>query len=130
MATTHTIELLAPGTYPLGIDAGAARDGWVYLLGASFSGQTPGIDLPGGNLPLNPDIVTILFGEAINTRELQRFAGLIDPAGHADPVLDLSASQTLPVELLGTRVTLAAWVFRSAADPSGVPTNAVDLFIR
>jgi predicted acyl esterase len=130
VASELTMDADAPGRTDFALDAGAARAGWSYLLVAGSSGQLPGIDLPGGRLPIRLDELTVAFAQSVGSAELIGFAGALDAAGRGLAVLDLTRIGPLPVSMVGRRLTFATWVHRSPVDFLGAPSNPVDLVIR
>ncbi len=109
---------------------GTHEQGRPYIVAMSLSGQQPGIVMPGGILPVRMDPATIVFVQAIGGSEFTNFFGLLDAKGEASLRLDFSAFQPLPAGLYGQKLSLAAWVYRSAVDLSGRSSNPVDLEIR
>jgi predicted acyl esterase len=122
------LPIVTPGATTLSVAGGVDRGGMPYVLAASMSGQAPGTALPGGILPLNIDALTLAL--SVPTPSASGMWGMLDPAGDAAAVLDLSPLAVLPPAMLGLRLTFAAWVHRSLSDPTGVATNPVDLVVR
>jgi hypothetical protein len=70
----------------------------------------------------HPDWLVSVFTNPIPPL-LQQTIGVLDGAGSATAVLDLSMLAPMPAVLLGVRLSMTAWVFDSAAGASGQPTN-------
>jgi len=89
------------GTIKFAIDAGVANAGRKYFLLGSASGTSPGITLPGGAvLPLNPDKMFHLIRLNYNNPMLQNFRSVLDGAGKAWPVLNVSSVSLPPGTIL------------------------------
>ena len=124
------IDVGRPEQVPFRLEAGAEHAGWHYLVVASASGQTPATPVLDSELPLVVDGITMAFGMMVSSPELVRFAGLLDPAGAADPILDLRGVATLPIELVGTRLTFAAWLWDDFNDLRSAASGPADVFFR
>jgi hypothetical protein len=83
----------APGGcyIPLHIDATSAYAGRNYIVGASFSGTSPGTPLPGGKiLPLNWDWLTDFVFNNPSSPIFQDFRGALDGQGTATAALNVA----------------------------------------
>ena len=130
VASATALDLTAPERIEFELNAGADRGTSGYVFAGSGAGQTPGLDLPGGPLPVNVDGWFEVFGWIANSAEFPRFAGFLDGDGRATAALDLSALGPLPVDLLGLRFTFAAWVYGDPRTLAGSPSNPVEVVLR
>jgi hypothetical protein len=110
-----------PGTVQFELDAGAAHAGGTYFLGASLSGQQPGIPLPGGLLlPINWDSLTDLILPNDDAQWFFDFFGQLNGQGMAHPrlewpghpksagwAIDLAACTILPFDFVSNAWTLS-----------------------
>ncbi|MGE0145251.1 MAG: alpha/beta fold hydrolase [Planctomycetota bacterium] len=119
----------APGEYPMSLVGGVARAGQPYLLLASSSGHDPATPIANGSVPLVFDGLTEAFIQMIGSPELIGFSGVLDSQGNASATLDLRAAR-IPVDLVGSRISFAAWVYTGAGDLRGASSAAVDVFFR
>jgi hypothetical protein len=87
------------GTLAFALDAGGAHAGQPFVLLMTGSGTGPGVPLPGGSLPLVPDLWT-----AILLASPQTCTGSLDGQGHATLIIPVPAP-VLP--LLPERSTFA-----------------------
>lgn len=89
--------------------AGAALGGRNYLLLASLSGTTPGIDLTGTvTLPLNPDAATQVVISALGTPNFDGFLGSLDALGRGEATF---AAGPLGASLAGLELSFAYFLF-------------------
>jgi hypothetical protein len=82
-ADVPSISLTTGGIQSLGLNAGPAHAGATYLLLGSISGTQPGIAVPGGALPLQPDPWFFWTLSNPNSVVLQNSFGALDGAGSA-----------------------------------------------
>ncbi|MBM3508371.1 MAG: glycoside hydrolase family 18 protein [Alphaproteobacteria bacterium] len=120
----RSLSLAQPVPVSLQLVGGSARANRPYILFGTFSDSWPGVvAVPGSPvLPLNPDWLVSVFTSPVPPL-LQQTIGVLDGAGSATAVLDLSMLAPLPAVLLGVRLSMTAWVFDSPAGASGQPTN-------
>ncbi|TAJ16226.1 MAG: VCBS repeat-containing protein, partial [Planctomycetota bacterium] len=104
-ADSNRVRLAAGGTRKLYVDAPAHAFQPYWVLG-SLSGASPGIDVAGAHVPLNPDAYFLWTLTAPNQAPLSKFAGVLNSVG------DRTASLTLPA---GTDPALAGIVAHHAA---------------
>lgn len=129
-AEATELSTIAPGATRFELDAGVQRAGHSYIILSSISGHGPGLELPGGRLPLTQDPWFALFGDLLGSPEFPGFLGQLDADGRATAFMDLGALPALPADFLGARLSFAAWVHRSLGEIEGVPTQPVDLIAR
>lgn len=84
-----SIEASGGSDVAVSIDVGAGMAGQPYALLASASGTTPGFDVEGLHVPLNPDFATWLSIHYANTPSFAHSAGFLDPQGRAQCALSL-----------------------------------------
>ena len=130
VSSIHWTPVATPRTVPLTLRGGVSRVGKPYLITAGLTGQVPGTPLPGGVVPMNVDALTWYFMLSLGSPVIQGFVGSLDSTGQAAATLQLRQLQPLPSALVGCRLTLAAWVHRSAGDLTGWPSNPVDVNLR
>lgn len=109
----------AGASVPFTIDYGATFAGEPFILLASLSGTTPGVLLPGGLAPLNPDAITDYTLAFPGPPLLPGSSGSLDPQGRASA--SFVAPPGLLLAVLGLRldwvtVTLGATPTPSNAD--------------
>ena len=71
------------GTQKLTVNAGKAHANRLYWIFGSMTGTSPGINLLGVHIPLNPDLYTDLAMGAVNGKEFTNFRGTLDANGLA-----------------------------------------------
>jgi hypothetical protein len=103
-ADRATITLASPGTTTLTIAGGAARAGYVYVMLASLSGTSPGIDLFGKHLPLNLDALSNV------STSIPTFVGTLGAGGGGSALLALGTASLSPA-LTGLEASFAAGTF-------------------
>ncbi|MCB9880820.1 MAG: hypothetical protein H6832_16400 [Planctomycetes bacterium] len=82
---TRALHAAVGGTVAFGLDAGPSEAGSTYLLLASLSGSTPGIEVaPGTVLPLNIDPLFVTSLQLTNTPIFVNSLGSLDNAGRAN----------------------------------------------
>jgi hypothetical protein len=91
---------------PITIDLGPAHAGEAYRLLASKSGTTPGVPIPGGLLPLNPDALTAATLGPLHPSLLRGASGVLDADGRAAAGFVATAAEL--AGLAGLRVDFAA----------------------
>ena len=126
VATTRRISTSKPARIDLGLVAGKTRAKRQYVVAGSFAGNHPGIALPGGTLPLNPDPFLTVSLTLANTPIFANTFASLDASGQASCALDFSSLKTLPPSLAGHRLSLAAWILKGVG-AAGETTNTVDL---
>ncbi len=124
------MDAAQPYDFGLDIDAAAHRAGRAYVTLASLSGQSPGIALPGGTLPLYFDPVTDLFLQVSNSAFLPGFVGVLDANGRARATARFTQAALFLPGLVGARFTFATWVFDQLPMLNGAATPPRDLFLR
>jgi C1A family cysteine protease len=111
------------GSIDFTLDPGAANAGRPYLLIAGMSGRTPGLDVAGLHLPLNPDWFSDYILGHLSAPVLQGFWGVLDPQGRAVVDFDLAGPEIAP--FAGETMTFVFVV----AGPLTFASNAVDVVI-
>ena len=91
----HEISIQAGGTQSLTVNAGKAHANRLYWIFGSVSGTTPGVNLLGVHIPLNPDLYTSVAMSAVNSTVFTRFKGTLDVNGLATASFNVPAN--LPV---------------------------------
>jgi hypothetical protein len=123
---THVVPIRAGGTQRLTVNAGRAHANRLYWILGSVSGTSPGVNLLGVHIPLNPDAYTNLAMSCVNKSVFANFRGTLDGNGFA--VASLNVPPNLPIPI-GTTLYHACVVY----DASGVfhmASNAVPLRLR
>jgi len=92
-ADTHRLSLKSGGTQKLTLSAGSTHARRLYWVVGSVSGWTPGVDLLGLHIPLNPDPYTDFTIATTNSTVLTLFRGTLNSSGGA------KASFNLPTKL-------------------------------
>ncbi|MEE2886654.1 MAG: glycoside hydrolase family 18 protein [Planctomycetota bacterium] len=105
-------------------DVSHARRGYVVVFG--LSGRRPGLPLPGGTFPINPDLVFDLSLALANSSVFPGTIGVLGTDGSADLALDLRGQQ-LGAALIGLDLSAAAWILRSTAALNGQASNPLDI---
>lgn len=90
-----TLSATAGGTVSFDLIAGSPHAGQDYLLLASASGMTPGLNVFGYNLPLNYDDVLIYSFQNLNTPILSNTLGVLNAQGRATASLNLPAGMVI-----------------------------------
>jgi hypothetical protein len=83
------ISLAAGGSQGLRLEPGSAHAGDLYLVLGSF-GTSPGFQLEGAHVPLNPDVWMSLTIDLANTGLFQGTLGLLNEDGEASAAIALS----------------------------------------
>lgn len=125
-----TTTVRNPSDVSIDLDASRSRAGNVYVVFASLSGQSPGLALPGGLLRLQPDALTDLMLQLANGPVAPMTVGVLSAQGSAQPRINLSSLAPLPPELVGARMTFAAWVLDTSASLQGAASNPIDVLLR
>ncbi len=91
---SNQISVFDGGSIQYSIEVGELGADQIYVLALSASGAIPGVTLtsPVGpiHLPLNPDALTIASISQANQLVFERFIGVTDSEGMAEPRLNLS----------------------------------------
>lgn len=120
-----SLSLASGGSAPLALDVGAESGNRPYLVLASLSGSSPGLDLPaaGGllHLSLNLDAFTFLAMPLANSPYFVAFQGVTTGKGKATPTFVVPPNTPDP-GIVGLDVTFAAIV----AGPSGAIAYTTD----
>jgi FG-GAP-like repeat/FG-GAP repeat len=132
LSTTNSLSVTAGGSIPLSLECGKLSKDENYIVLASASGSSPGIDVPaaaGGavHLPLNLDALTSVALPLANTQLFQGFIGQLDADGEGLAVFSLPAGLA-PPSLAGLTFTFAA----ITTGPSGgvrYATHAQDMLL-
>ncbi|MHC4815956.1 MAG: hypothetical protein ACYTFN_23030 [Planctomycetota bacterium] len=82
-ADTHQLSLRSGGTQKLTMNAGKTHANRLYWIVGSVSGTSPGINLSGVSIPLNPDPYTDFTIANTNSTILTNFRGGLDTEGNA-----------------------------------------------
>lgn len=116
------MSLANVGTVNIELRGGAARAGAGYLVLMGASGQTPGLAVTGGVVPIHWDAITSLGAAFLGFPLFQDFLGTLDANGDAVVNLPLGGV-AIPPEVAGKRITFAAWIM----GPTATTTNASEL---
>jgi hypothetical protein len=92
----HDISIQSGGTQRLTVNAGKAHANRLYWIFGSETGTSPGVDLLGAHIPLNPDLYTIIAMSAPNGKEFTNFKGTLDANGLATASFNLPARLPFP----------------------------------
>jgi FG-GAP repeat len=112
LAASNSLSVTAGGSIPLSLECGKLSKDENFIVLASASGSSPGIDVPaaaGGavHLPLNLDALTSVALPLANTQLFQGFIGQLDADGGGLSVFSLPAGLA-PPSLAGLTFTFAA----------------------
>ena len=120
---THTIAVSQGGTQALNLDAGTANANRSYWIFGSMTGTSPGINLLGVKIPLNPDVYTDLAVSSVGVNPpFKDFRGTLGASGTA------SAALIVPTGLPPSQFTLFhAFVVYDAQGKFYMASNAVHL---
>ncbi len=113
------VSSAAGADVPLTLDVGVAAAGQGYVVLGSVSGTAPGLPLPGGVLPLNPDPVFDIVLNNPGPPLFVDYAGILDGSGRASP--RFVAPPGLLAPAVGFHFDWAAVIL----GPPKTPTNAV-----
>lgn len=130
LSSSYRIQASRPANVDFVLRGGNARNSSVYVILASLSGRSPGLQLPGDTLPLNFDPLTALFLQLASTPNFRGFVGSFDAKGEASARATLSRLGTFPPALVGQRLSFAAWAFDANAGIAGRASNPHDVTIR
>lgn len=122
------ISTSAGGLTRLDMVAGSKHAGDFYLVIGSFAGTTPGFDINGVNLPLNPDPYFILTLTEVNDGPFQDTFGVLDSLGNGQAGLNLPPGAANP--FVGANMYHAYLVGNSATQAIEMASNAVALELR
>ncbi len=92
----HEISIRASGTQSLTVNAGTAHANRLYWIFGSVTGTSPGVNLLGVHIPLNPDPYTDIAIGAVNTTVWTNFKGTLDANGLATASFNVPANQPIP----------------------------------
>jgi FG-GAP repeat len=92
----HRIDIAKGGTQAMSLDAGAAHANRSYWIFGSITGSTPGINLGGFHIPLNPDPYTDLALSLVSQAPFLEFRGTLDASGKATTSFVVPAALPLP----------------------------------
>lgn len=95
-ANVHEIPINSGGTQSLQIDAGKGHANLLYWIFGSATGTTPGIDVLGVHIPLNPDAYTNVAMATVNTPVFTNFRGALDINGLGSASLIIPPSLPIP----------------------------------
>ena len=96
---------------------------WIF---GSETGTTPGINLLGVHIPLNPDLYTIIAMGAVNGKEFTNFRGTLDANGLANASFNVPANLPFPAGFTFHH----AYVVYDASGRFYMASNAVPLRLR
>ncbi len=88
-ADTHELSLKNGGSQKLTIQAGKTHGNRLHWIVGSVTGTSPGIDLLGLRVPLNPDPYTDYTIANANSTVLTSFRGALDQEGNATAAFNL-----------------------------------------
>ena len=92
----HEISIRAGGTQRLTVNAGRAHKNLRYWIFGSVTGTTPGINLLGVHIPLNPDPYSDVAMATVNTTVFTNFKSTLDANGLATASFNVPANLPLP----------------------------------
>lgn len=95
-ASPATISIANGGTQTLTLNSGTGLGNKLYWIFGSMSGTTPGINLLGVNIPLNPDAYTDIAIGAVNSTVFTNFKRTLSATGTATASLIIPAKQPIP----------------------------------
>ena len=118
------LDSMIGGRQSLGILAGPASGGGLYLVLGTYSGQVPGVDVLGAHLPLNPDPWFNYTLNHPNSAVMQGSFGILDASGAATASIVVPAD---PNALLGGFSFAHATLCEVPGRPAAFATSAVGL---
>jgi hypothetical protein len=95
-ADVQEISIPKGGTQRLTINAGKANANKLYWLFGSVTGTSPGVNLLGIHIPLNPDPYTDVVMAASNSAMFTKFKGTLDANGLATASFHVPANLPMP----------------------------------
>ncbi len=95
----HEIPINAGGTQNLTVNASKAHANRLYWIFGSITGTTPGVNLLGVHIPLNPDLYTDIALGSVNTTVWTNFRGTLDSNGLAAASFNVPANLAIPPNL-------------------------------
>ncbi len=95
-ATPSTISIVNGGTQTFTLNAGIANANRRYRIFGWMTGTTPGVNLLGVHIPLNPDPYTNLLLGTGNSKEFTNFKGTLSATGTATASLNIPKGLQIP----------------------------------
>ena len=92
----HEISKVTGGTQTLTVNAGKAHANRLYWIFGSVTGTSPGINLLGVHIPLNPDPYTDIALVSVNTSVFTNFQGTLDANGLATALFNVPGNLSIP----------------------------------
>jgi hypothetical protein len=92
----HAIPITTGGTQRLTVNAGKAHATKLYWIFGSETGTSPGVNLLGVHIPLNPDLYSVIAMGTVNGKEFTKFRGTLDANGLATASFNVPANLPLP----------------------------------
>ncbi len=124
-----SVSVTSGGSVSLSLECGKLSANESYLVLSSFSGSSPGLDVPAGgkmlHVPLNFDALTQIGLSFANTPYFAQFLGQLGVEGNAVSQFTIPAG-ALPPSLVGTKFTFAGLTF-AGGQPIRYVTNPVDV---
>jgi hypothetical protein len=122
----HHFSKVIGGTQTLTVNAGKAHANRLYWIFGSVTGTTPGVNLLGVHVPLNPDLYTDVAMGAVNTTVFAKFRGTLDGNGLATASFRVPSNLPLPAGFTFHH----AYVVYDASGKFYMASNAVPLRMR
>jgi hypothetical protein len=122
----HEIRITTGGTQRLTVNAGKAHKNLRYWIFGSVTGTTPGVNLLGVHIPLNPDLYTDIAMVHVNTTAFTKFMGTLDANGLATASFNVPANVQAPSGFTFHH----AYVVYDASGKLYMASNAVPLRLR
>ncbi|MCB9871309.1 MAG: M1 family metallopeptidase [Planctomycetes bacterium] len=120
-ADAESVDVTAGGSSGLHMDFGTSNAGRSYLVAMSMSGTSPGVKLGAAQIPLNPDALTELGLQLLNTSVFAGFLGSLDAQGMGDATFALPPA--IAAAFKGTTLNFATILvdrFDFASRPVGI----------
>ncbi len=95
-ADAYGMSATTGGDLDMFLDAGVANAGRLYLMAGSMSGSSPGLNVGGLHVPLNPDWFTSAVLDNLGYPPFQEFWGTLDGQGRATISFGLTGTELAP----------------------------------
>jgi hypothetical protein len=122
----HEVSIRTGGTQSLTVNAGKAHANRLYWIFGSVTGTSPGVNLLGVHIPLNPDLYSNVAMANVNTTVFTKFRGSLDANGLATASFVVPANLPLPAGFTFHH----AYVVYDASGRLYMASNAVPLRLR
>ncbi|MCA8957085.1 MAG: hypothetical protein KDC87_13485, partial [Planctomycetes bacterium] len=125
-----TLEVRNPVAFPMTVRGHPSRAGYSAWTFCSMSGHTPGAVVGGVSLPLVQDaLMGALIGFS-TTQYFPGFVGTLDQNGELGLAVQFHTMGTLPIELIGARLSFATLVIEAFGPFAAVASDPLDLYLR